>query len=81
MQVHPLGERTEGADISVWVTAVSLGHKAVPPWPKAGICQGRVKRTVTYRKHTLSSYCVQVMALEGLRWGQGYDDSKQRRKQ
>ena len=41
-----LGEQTEGAGISVWVTAVSLGHKAVPPWPEAGICQGHVKRTV-----------------------------------
>ena len=28
-------------------------------------------------KHTLSSYSVQVMALEGLRGGRGHDDSKQ----
>lgn len=74
--VRPLGEQTEGAGISVWATAVSLGHKAVLPWPEAGICQGHVKRTVTY----LQTLCTGD-ALAGYVGGGGHDDSKQRGKQ
>lgn len=74
----PLREQTEGAGISVWVTAVSLGHKGPFPGPKQASAKDMSNEQSLTRKHSLSSFSVLAMALGGYVRGRGHDDSKQR---